>query len=55
MNRDSRLSVGDAAPITNQYPDHSPDFGQGWLFSNAVSEQQAGQLLLNNKRWMSAA
>ncbi|MCZ6811594.1 MAG: EAL domain-containing protein, partial [Planctomycetota bacterium] len=31
------------------------DFGQGWLFSKAVSEQQAGQLLLDNKRWMSAA
>ena len=31
------------------------DFGQGWLFSRAVSEQQAGQLLLSNKRWMSAA
>ena len=31
------------------------DFGQGWLFSKAVSERQAGELLLNAKRLLSAA
>lgn len=55
LNCDSWLSVGDVTPILSMCPDHSPELSKEWLFTMAVSEQHAGKLLLDNKRWMSAA